>query len=562
MQKSANNKTYRNILITAFTRLGDTLQASPMIKLMKETYPQAKITILASREIVPVCKALSEIDEIIIFDTNEYFHNLKRPGVSTLQAYNNISAVVNDLRAKKFDLCLDISYSLYAAYFIPLLNIKESQLMTFDEYGQHVMTNHWHRLFKTISNNEANRKYQPINLVDINILAAGLKPKYQKLFFTPSAQDYAAVQQFLDDYGISKTKDPIICIQCGSSQKKRQWGAERFAAVAKTLVESLNAWIIYPGSPGEKALISEAVNCYSHSHVINGAGLHSFSELAALLERSDLLVTGDTGPMHLAAAMGTPSVSMFVGPSYCSETGPYSAGNIIVEPKISCYACSHKKDECVKPLCYDKINPQAVAELCKIRMQTKNLEDLLNLKISADLVNPKDMTVKVSYFDQDGFLEFKIISEIINFAESRIENIKAAYKQIWKEEFIQTKASNATTLQPANQMTQPQFNLPQLTSAYKLLDDCAKKVNQLNKALKRNDVSQAKKIVAKIDNLDKELINTTKTNPILGVITNMYECEKISITSNDVQEVISKTRKNHAAFKRRLKRFEELTREA
>ncbi|MDR2338130.1 MAG: glycosyltransferase family 9 protein [Deltaproteobacteria bacterium] len=555
---SKNSKTtaeynYRNILIIAFTRLGDMLQASHMIRVLKDTYPQAHITILASKEINVICKGLPEINEIITFDINDYFLNLKQHGVCVLKAYNQLSEVINDLRARNFDLCLDISYTIYTAKLVPLLNIKNVQVPTFDEFEQKVIKNHWRRLFVTMAGDNCLRKYQPINLVDINILTAGLKPKYQKLFFTPKPQDYVDVQRYLDEQGISQTPYPLICIQCGTSQKKRQWGAERFAAVAKELVESLNAWIIYPGAPGEQELISEAVACYAHPNIINAAGVHNISQLAALLERADLLITGDTGPMHLAAAMGTPSVSMFVGPSYCSETGPYSAGNIIVEPKISCYACSHENATCSNPVCYDKIDPQTVARLCKLRLQTKNLEDLLNLKLSAEEVNPREMAVKVSYFDKDGFLEFKTISEIYSSDEILIEKIKAVYKQIWKEEFIQTKTKiNFKKQKSLNPM------LENLDTAYKLLESCEQKVAQLTKLLQRNDFSQAKKMVQEIDAFDAQLINLGKTNPNLKIMTNMYNYEKTSITTNDIKEILRETRKNHATFKRRLAKFKEL----
>ena len=132
---------------------------------------------------------------------------------------------------------------------------------------------------------------------------------------------------------------PIVALHVSGGRAVKQWDPARFADVARRLVESRGAKLVLTGAPADAPLIEEVVRRLPPGSYVNASDDVSLLTLAALLEQVDVMVTGDTGPMHLAAAVGTPIVAVF-GPSDPRRYGPSGTLDRIIRVDLPCAPCN------------------------------------------------------------------------------------------------------------------------------------------------------------------------------------------------------------------------------
>jgi lipopolysaccharide heptosyltransferase II len=132
---------------------------------------------------------------------------------------------------------------------------------------------------------------------------------------------------------------PLVGVHVSGGRAIKQWDLDRFADVARRLIVSKGATIVLTGSAADRPMVDTVKRALPESKVIDAAGDYSLITLAALLDRLDVLVTGDTGPMHLAATVGTPIVAVF-GPSDPIRYAPRGPNDRIVRVDLPCSPCN------------------------------------------------------------------------------------------------------------------------------------------------------------------------------------------------------------------------------
>jgi ADP-heptose:LPS heptosyltransferase len=132
---------------------------------------------------------------------------------------------------------------------------------------------------------------------------------------------------------------PLVGVHVSGGREIKQWPPERFAAVAERLIAQRHATIVLTGAPGDRELVERVRGVLPPQSVIDASGQVDLLTLAAMLERFDLFVTGDTGPMHLASTMGTPIVAVF-GPSDPARYAPTGPLDRIVRVDLPCSPCN------------------------------------------------------------------------------------------------------------------------------------------------------------------------------------------------------------------------------
>jgi lipopolysaccharide heptosyltransferase II len=157
---------------------------------------------------------------------------------------------------------------------------------------------------------------------------------------------------------------PIVGVHASGGRESKQWHLDRFAEVARRLAAEQGATIVLTGSESDRPMVDEVRAALGATRVIDAAGALDLPSLAALLGRLDVLVTGDTGPMHLAAAMGTPVVALF-GPSHVERYGPLAPRQRILRVDLPCSPCGQVRmppERCRGhvPDCMDGIQVDAV----------------------------------------------------------------------------------------------------------------------------------------------------------------------------------------------------------
>lgn len=131
---------------------------------------------------------------------------------------------------------------------------------------------------------------------------------------------------------------PLVGVHAAGGRESKQWHLERFAAAARGIAEASGGTIVLTGGPGDRPLVDRVAAHLAGAPMANLCGAFDLVDLAALLAELDVLVTGDTGPMHLAAAVGTRVVALF-GPSDPRRYGPLGEGHRVLRVDLPCSPC-------------------------------------------------------------------------------------------------------------------------------------------------------------------------------------------------------------------------------
>jgi ADP-heptose:LPS heptosyltransferase len=150
--------------------------------------------------------------------------------------------------------------------------------------------------------------------------------------------DRSYVDSYLEEWGIAPDK-PIFCIHPGSGAWTKNWADDRWAVVADTLIAQLDAPVVFTGSEQESAMVKGIVQNMKQTYCVISGETH-IGQLAALYARAQVVLGPDSGPLHLAAAVGTPTVSLF-GPADPAEFGPWGPAqqHIVLSTDIGCRPC-------------------------------------------------------------------------------------------------------------------------------------------------------------------------------------------------------------------------------
>lgn len=182
----------------------------------------------------------------------------------------------------------------------------------------------------------------------------------------PAAENHAAALLT----AAPPTHTGFVAFQLGASEARRQWPAASFAALGERLTHERDIYPVLLGSPGERPL-AEAYAAHARTPFIDAVGATDILQLAALLRRMRLLVTNDTGTMHLAAGLGLPSLALFTATAQPWDTGPYLPGCCCLEPALSCHPCPYNQPCPHGHACLARISPESVGDLALAHLDGK-----------------------------------------------------------------------------------------------------------------------------------------------------------------------------------------------
>jgi heptosyltransferase-1 len=288
------SERFKNILIAKPSSLGDIVLTLPALSALRMSFPEAKISWLIRPEFAELIENHPHLDEIITFDrkllAKAWFH----PG-----AFGALMSLVRKLRRSEFDVIFDFQGLFRTASLAWLSGCKTRfGKATAREFATIFYT---HKITQNIENIHVVDYYLKI------IQAAGASDFGVEFVFpqNPGAED--SVGKLLAGYGI---QDNYAVLISGSVHQDKCWPPERFAQLADMISSQYGLSIVATGSASE-AKIVEKVKENSNVPIVSLAGQTSLSQLVALLKSARLVVSNDTGPGHIAAALGVPLVMMF-----------------------------------------------------------------------------------------------------------------------------------------------------------------------------------------------------------------------------------------------------------
>lgn len=357
-----------NILILNLTRMGDLIQTTPLIRGLREKNPDCRITMLANAKFAGILKFVEGVDELVTLDVHQFGSEGGREEADLLKVYEYLGGVASALKAKKFDQLINLSHSKISAAMSLLLDIPDGRGFLSTPRGSRIIRDPWLVYFTSFL---AFRRLNRFNLVDMYVRGAGLVPgPSTRLALKPDEAAIAQTRREMERMGV-KDGDILVGFQAGASREDRRWSPLNFAKVGDSLAKTVNAKIVLFGSASEKRL-GEEIESAMDAPVMNLMGKTSLPELVAWMKRVNLLVTNDTGTMHICAAVGTPIVAMFFVHARCEETGPYCGGAVILQADISCAPCSHQSP-CDHYSCLEYITAGDVSAVCESVLKNEPL---------------------------------------------------------------------------------------------------------------------------------------------------------------------------------------------
>jgi ADP-heptose:LPS heptosyltransferase len=357
----------QRILVIQLARMGDLLQSSPLIQGIREKYADAFITLLVSEKTKDLANGIPGVEEVLALDFGKAYRIVNEEDKGLSLKHHRFSCFLNGLRGRSFDHVYNLNYSPVSAGLMGLIEYDKALGYSLDKGRRRILKSPWLRyLFCALEDRRLNR----FNLVDIYLRSAGLTPSECSPRFKVEDKARESAATNLAHQGV-KQHDRLVGFQLGAGDEIRCWPPESYVRLAELLGQRPDVKIVLFGAPSETALgdgfrggfHGSDGNVAAGVRVIDLVGKTSVQELAAFLERCDLLVTPDTGTMHLAVAVGTRVLALFMGSACCHETGPYGNDHLVLEPNLECYPCLNGQQGCSDPQCKTLISPEAVAQV-------------------------------------------------------------------------------------------------------------------------------------------------------------------------------------------------------
>lgn len=391
-------------------RMGDLLQSSPLINSIREKSPCASITLLVSEETREVAESIPGVDEVIGFDFGRAHQIASEEGDGLLSKYHHLAGLLRDFRGRFFDHVYNLNYSSLNAGFMGLVRYRKAFCYGLDKTNRKTLKTSWMSyLFSMLRDRRLNR----FNLVDIYLSGAGLTPSVSSPPYQVDDEARHATGRFLAQQGIGG-QDRVIGFQLGAGDGIRCWPLESYIGLAPLLIRRQDVRILLFGSPSESHLGVELEGRLSQingkaeggKQIVNLVGKTTRQELAAFLKRCGLLVTPDTGTMHVATAVGTPVLALFLGSAFWHETGPYGNGHLIIHPRLACYPCLQSQQRCTDYPCKEAIVSKTVVQVIEWRWLGSQNGFLDAPRLPSD----PDVAILRSKM-ADGFVQYVPVSE-------------------------------------------------------------------------------------------------------------------------------------------------------
>ena len=374
-----------NILFVRLSYIGDILHATPAARWIKEQYPDAKLHWIVTPSMVELLEGNPYVDEIIPWERDEYEAHSKKLHIPTMwRMWWELKA---KLEPYKFDVAVDVQGRLItglvllasgAPIRLGLGGTKELNWL-FTNYKTKPSTDHVIKryvevaqLLKEAVTKQANLE-TPLKTVDNGLdhetlHTVSAKKMYHMDFYVPSKLHTWAEEQWktIDNHSSlnrGEVEKPLrVGLVLGTSWATKEWPQEKWYSLIKSLQYRAN--FVCLGGPKEatqyKPLLDSLVTEGIDQIMLNMLGQTTLQEVGALIESCDIVVTADTGSLHIALALNKPVVALF-GPTDPKLWGPLTGTfKVLVNDELDCLGC--RKRRCPKPdqYCMSGIEPVRV----------------------------------------------------------------------------------------------------------------------------------------------------------------------------------------------------------
>jgi len=334
-------KSGMNILIVKLSAIGDVIHTLPSLTALRRLYPEAHITWAVEEAAAELIADHPDLDEVLISRRKSWIRDIQ---AGKFQAtWRELRSFFTRLRRRRYDLVIDF-HGLFKSSVIVFLSGGKRKL-GYDSCQE------LSGLFLNEKIPEDMGKHAVDRYLDFpRYLGADVASAEFVLPLTDDTKKRAG--ELLDKYHLSEKN--FVAINPIAYWETKLWDNDKFAKLADLIKEKLNRDVVFTGS--SKADAADILSRMTKAG-INLGGETSLMTLAEIYKSARAVITTDSGPMHLAAAVGTPVIALF-GPTDPARTGPYGAGHTIIRADLACSPCLKKK--CPTKECMLDISPEQV----------------------------------------------------------------------------------------------------------------------------------------------------------------------------------------------------------
>ncbi len=304
-----------NIAIVKLSSLGDVLHALPVAHALRRHFPTAHLTWIVEARESAILADQPDLNVVVPVDTRLWRRLIWRPA-GAREVLGKLSRLTERLPGARFDVAIDlqglIKSGLLTAYTGAPLRIG----FAFSHCRE--------RLNVLFTNHRVKPPRHAVHVVEqyLSLLEPlGVRDEAPAFLLPSDAEAERRIDEFLAAEGV-KPRDRLVALNPGAGRPAKRWPVDHFARVAERLAVEAGVRVLLLWGPDEEGMARAIATRTTSRPVL--APATSIPELCALLRRAALMVAGDTGPLHLAAALGTPCVGLY-GPTRAERNGPYGS---------------------------------------------------------------------------------------------------------------------------------------------------------------------------------------------------------------------------------------------
>ncbi|MCP9451929.1 MAG: glycosyltransferase family 9 protein [Nitrospira sp.] len=351
----------RQVLVVNVTRMGDLVQMGALLGRLAQEWPGCAVDLVIDRRFASVAALLPGLREVVTHDFHELIDESRAAVKDVVALYRELAEWLRPLVERRYDRIINLTFNRASALLVSAVGAPDIRGARTAWDGGTVIDNPWMAYFADMHHF---RRINRFNLVDLYALGGSGPGPFTPLRLMVGKSDQEWARQVLFAHGHERME--WIAIQAGASDVMKAWRPQQFGRTLALLSKRWNGGVVFLGAESEKEMVAQVVRDYQAAGgtnpIKNLTGQTTIHQATAVLAASRLLLTNDTGPMHLAVAVGTPVVDLSVGHVDFWETGPYGPGHWVLQPELDCAPCGFDH-VCVHQTCKDQLQADQVAAL-------------------------------------------------------------------------------------------------------------------------------------------------------------------------------------------------------
>ena len=324
-----------NILIVKLSAIGDVIHTLPALNALRNYYPNANITWLVEEDAAPLVQGHKALNRVLVSKRKHWLKALR--SLSFLSTIKEIFGFIKGLRDTRYDMILDFQALLKSSILIALARGRRK--IGFGKGLEHMEHSY---IFLNERIPAVDMEIHALSRGMMLLNAVGIPTNEVEYKLPVSNHDRKKIDELMKQHGINDVKS-LIAINPVAKWETKLWPNKKFAEFADMLIDRYDVKILFTGGIKDYSII-QSITSSMKGRTINFAGKTTLTELAALYEKAALVISTDTGPMHLAVATGTPVVALF-GPTAPWRTGPYGPGHHVIKAELECSPCFKRRCE-------------------------------------------------------------------------------------------------------------------------------------------------------------------------------------------------------------------------